>query len=187
MDLLGNLRARGWSVDLATTNSQLLPLEVAARYPSLPRSVTTFLSKLDRCINREEDAWFLTRQFFAAEPGEGFRWNEFEMMAIDSISDEPSRVGDIRRFWDNHFPFMVAVHSDYDYLAVRLSSEGFGQIVHGCAPEWEEPSVVSGSFTDFLELFAIAAASDSAGHPFAIFLGDGGARGTSQPAPEPVD
>ena len=30
----------------------------------------------------------------------------------------------MRKFWDAHFPFMLALHSDYDYLAVQAGAAG---------------------------------------------------------------
>lgn len=65
---------------------------------------------------------------------------------------------------------MFAVHSDYDYLAVCLDSKDFGSIVHGYAPEWEEPSQVASSFPAFLSAFARASEMPQAAHPFDVFL-----------------
>ena len=44
----------------------------------------------------------------------------------------------ITHFWDTHIPMMSAVHSEYAYLAISLSSEEYGAIVYGYAPEFEE-------------------------------------------------
>ncbi len=83
--------------------------------------------------------------------------------------DEAARQQAIRRFWDRYFPFMLAVHSDYDYLAIDTET---GKVVHGFAPEWEEPLVVAESFANFLDQFRLAAGGAWNG-VYAIFLGAG--------------
>ena len=64
--------------------------------------------------------------------------------------DDPDAQKQVRGFWDFHFPFMLAVHSDYDYLAVSLDERFYGQVVHGCGPAFEETSLVAPSFSLFL-------------------------------------
>jgi hypothetical protein len=65
---------------------------------------------------------------------------------------------------------MMAVHSDYDYLAVRLAQPNLGSIVHGFAPEWDHPSLVARSFEEFLARFAEEAASPEPAYPYSLFL-----------------
>jgi hypothetical protein len=65
---------------------------------------------------------------------------------------------------------MMAVHSDYDYLAVRLAEPDAGSIVHGYAPEWMEPARVARSFEEFLRSFTAEAASSNAEFPYSVFL-----------------
>lgn len=76
----------------------------------------------------------------------------------------------IRGFWDRHFPFMPAVHSDYDYLAVSLEGQSYGEIMHGFAPEFEAASMVAPSFKEFLALFKLAAAEEREDYPLSLFL-----------------
>ena len=59
-------------------------------------------------------------------------------------------------FWRRHFPFMFAVHSDYDYLAVDLSQESYGTIVSAFAPEFEVTCEIAPSFETFLVRFCNA-------------------------------
>ena len=63
---------------------------------------------------------------------------------------------------------MLAVHSDYDYLAVSLDD---GSVVHGCAPEWEDATPVAGSFPEFLRALESEAAAAEARWPLTLFLG----------------
>jgi hypothetical protein len=167
--LLSALSQRGWTVHESTATQPLLPASVAQRYPILPAEVVTFLSSLEVCCNQLENAWFLTAEDLAREEDVGFRWNEYERMALEDL-DDPVERSAITTFWDSHFPFMMAVHSDYDYLAIRLTADSFGNVVHGYAPEWEEPSTIAESFAEFLEALTSAAAAPQAGYPLDVFL-----------------
>ncbi len=110
-DLLAALENKGWTVRRAATRSPLLPPPLQQRYPRLPADLTGFLEALESCTNGEEDIWFLCPGDFLRGP-EGFRWNEFELMSLEA-TDDPAEQEKIRRFWDGHLPFMLAVHSDY--------------------------------------------------------------------------
>src|SRR5688572_16482461 len=132
--LLQILRRRGWSVRPAARARKLLAAAIAKRYPRLPADVEAFLSGLEICVSPNEKAWFLTATDFARKRGSGFSWNAIELMMLEDAEGDPLAQAQIRSFWDDHLPVMLAVHSDYDYLAVRLSD---GAVVHGFAPEWE--------------------------------------------------
>ena len=168
--LLAALQLRGWTVRTSTGAQPLLPPPVAQRYPALPSDVVTFLSSLELCCNQAENSWFLTSEDYAREDTSTFRWNEYEHMALETYDDDPVYRAGIKAFWDSHFPFMLAVHSDYDYLAIRLTPDGFGNVVHGYAPEWEEPSPIAVSFAAFLDTFTVAAAMPQAKYPLDVFL-----------------
>jgi len=163
------LKSRGWTVRPAKDKKPLLPPWVARRYPKLPANVVAFLSSVAICHNQAENAWFLTGQDYRRRTGSAFRWNEYEHMALESAEDEPECAA-IKSFWDGHFPLMLAVHSDYDYLALRLAGKKRGSIVHGYAPEWDEPSVIAPSFATFLKEFTAAASLPQAEYPFNVFL-----------------
>ena len=90
-------------------------------------------------------------------------------MSLEGL-DDPQARAEITAFWNSHFPIMLAVHSDYDYLAVRLTPEAFGTIVHGFAPEWEQPAPVGASFNVFLEAFAATAKAATPEWPLSLFL-----------------
>jgi hypothetical protein len=167
--LLDSLRARGWKVELSTTPMELLPDPLTRRYHWLPREVAEFLCPLVSCRNQDETVWFLCHSDFSVARSEGFNWNEYERMAIEAAGNDPSLISKIHEFWDNHFPFMLAVHSDYDYLAVRKSD---GSVVHGCAPEWEDPTPIADTFESFLVAFE-AAARGNGGYPLTLFLAAG--------------
>ena len=155
--LLHALARRGWTVRRSAVPRPLLPAAVASRYSDLPPSLTAFLAGLDLCRSPDDTAWFLTADDYARVEGPGFRWNELELMALEACEDDADAQREIAAFWDRHFPFLLAVHSDYDYLAVRIAD---GAIVHGFAPEWEDPSPIALSFSDFALDFARAASGN---------------------------
>jgi hypothetical protein len=148
------LRRRGWTVEPAGEARAPFPAVVAERYRALPADVVAALSGLRACRNPRDDVWVLTPAELARTEADGFRWNEFETMSLEAAAGDPPWQHRIRAFWDACFVFMMAVHGDYEYLAVDLGRDGgtFGAIVHGIAPEFEEVTVVAGSFAEFLAL-----------------------------------
>ena len=169
-ELFEALRARGWEIKEQAGVAELLPAEVRARYPHVPAAVAEFLGGLDVCHNATEDAWMLTPEDFRKTDPDGFRWNEYELMALEGEDNNPELQAEVRSFWNEHFPIMMAVHSDYDYLAVRLAEPERGSIVHGFAPEWNSPTRIARSFEEFLTLFTKEARSSQAEYPFDVFL-----------------
>jgi hypothetical protein len=168
-DLLAALEKRGWTIRRSTAAEPLLPPPLRARYPRLPADLTGFLEALESCVNGAETVWFLCPGDYRFIDPEGFRWNEFELMSLET-TDDPDRQTEIRRFWDLHLPIMLAVHSDYDYMAVSLAEKTYGQIVHGCGDDFEAPSPVAASFAEFLSLLKEEAAGATDGYPLCYFL-----------------
>ena len=167
--LIKVLRQRGWVVKSASDSRKLLPAAVAKRYQSIPAGVEEFLSSLQVCVSPHESAWFLTADDYARKRGSGFRWNEIELMMIEGAEGDRALAAEYRSFWDDHFPVMLAVHSDYDYLAVRISD---GAVVHGYAPEWES-SKVARSFAALLSALATEADTQCDRRPWSLFVGKG--------------
>jgi SMI1/KNR4 family protein SUKH-1 len=168
VDLLSALQARGWSIQRSDSSESLLPAELRERYPRLPSELIEFLQAMDSCANADETAWFLCREDYRRADGETFRWNEFELMCLeDNDADAQKRI---RSFWDLHFPIMLCVHSDYDYLAVSLDGPTYGQIVHGCGPDFEETTTVAGSFAEFLAMLKDSALGRRDDYPLSMFL-----------------
>ncbi len=168
--LLKELRKRGWVIRESADSLELLPDTVRTRYPPIPPAVADFLRRLEVCHNATEDAWMLTPAEFRKTAAGAFRWNEYELMALEGAKDDPGLQSEVRAFWNEHLPIVLAVHSDYDYLAVRLAEPDFGSIVHGYAPEWESPSRIARSFEEFLSRFTAEAASSKPAYPYDVFL-----------------
>ena len=122
--LFSALIRRGWVIRSRAAEQPLLPTAVARRYPLLPPEVIDILSSVDICHNPSETSWLLSAGDYARTSGPGFRWNEYECIALEAAADSLDRAA-ITGFWNTHFPFMLAVHSDYDFLAVRLTADRF--------------------------------------------------------------
>lgn len=166
------LRDRGWTVDVRDV-VPLLSDAQRARYPSLPPRFLEVLGSIVECRSPGQQCWLYGPVAYGPIEAPAFRWNECELMSLESYADDADAAAGVRAFWDVHLPFMMAVHSDYDYLALRLGPKP--AVVHGFAPAFEEPSVVSESFDAFLEQLRAAAAQTDPPWPFDVFLDDGAA------------
>ena len=158
-----------WHVGRCRQREDLLPWELRNRYPRLPGEVERFLAELEVCHNSKDTVWFLTRDNYHPTPDGRLRWNEHELMSLDAADGNAEEMIRIRAYWDRHFPFMFAVHSDYDYLAVDLNPETYGHIVHGYMPEPEQSSLVARSFTEFVEAFVMTLCGE-AEYPLSCFI-----------------
>ncbi len=153
-DTLRRLQEQGWSVVTRRNRKLRLPAEVAARHPKIPPALTEFLGGLASCENDAQTAWFLCEGDYGGTSGAAFRWDEWERMSLDAAADDRRSAEAIRRFWDEHLPFLLSVRDGYAYFAVRTAADGFGRVVAGREPEFEETSQVSRTFEEFLSLLA---------------------------------
>ena len=168
--LFAALRKRGWVIREASERIPLLPDTLRERYPSVPREVASFLEGLEVCHNADESVWLLTPKDFRPTEPDAFRWNEYEQMALETVPGNAAAQAAIRAFWNDHLPIVLAVHSDYDYVAVRLVEPDAGSIVHGFAPEWEEPLRLARSFEEFVRSYTAEATSGNAEFPYSVFI-----------------
>jgi hypothetical protein len=96
--LLKALKTRGWIVETAVPSHTLLTGPLSERYPSLPQALVEFLSSLAVCANPEENSWFLTFEDYARGAGEGFRWNEYEWMALEALEGDADACAAVTEF-----------------------------------------------------------------------------------------
>jgi len=150
--------AAGWSVENRKSSNPILGPEVTRRYPRLVPSHFEFLKSIAVCVNAKKTSWFLCESDYRSTNDttpEPWRWNEYELMSLDAAAGDADWQEKIRRFWDTHLPIFISVEAgDYDYVALDVSKEGFGQVVHGVSPEFEEVSPLAATFNDFLTEFA---------------------------------
>lgn len=144
------LRGAGWNVVEADVATFVLPAAIAKRFPRLPATLVRFLSGLVTCSDSTDTTWFLCQLDYEGASDSAYAWDEWEIQSLECAEGDSALVGQIRNFWDVHFPFMFSVRSGYTYWAVRTTDTGFGQIVVGHEPEFEEALVVAESFEDFL-------------------------------------
>ncbi|MCL2310526.1 MAG: SMI1/KNR4 family protein [Proteobacteria bacterium] len=150
MNLITELRRLGWSIEERLACPVQLPPEVSARYPRLPATLVAFLSGVVTCVNPSETTWFLCEADFYETSESAFRWNEWELISLEAADGDDHLRSSVRAFWDNHFPFLLSVADGYSYHAIDTSSEGFGRVIMGREPEFEEAKVVAESFEQFL-------------------------------------
>ena len=153
-DIIRRLEKQGWKVAKRSGRSLRLPIEVVVRYPKLPPTLTEFLGGLSSCENQTQTAWFLCEADYDGTSGAAFRWDEWERISLEAAEDDAGLVDAVREFWNEHLPFLLSVRDGYAYFAVRTAADGFGQVVTGCEPEFEEVSPVAGTFEEFLSLLA---------------------------------
>lgn len=153
-DIIRRLQKQGWNVTKRPGRSFRLPPDVVARYPKLPPRFTEFLGGLSSCENQTQTAWFLCEADYGGTTGAAFRWDELEQMSLEAAKDD-RRLGEaVRGFWNEHLPFLLSVRDGYAYFAIRTAADGFGRVVTGREPEFEEASQVADSFEEFLSVLA---------------------------------
>ena len=150
MDDIAGLRRQGWAVEERPFGPLRLPPHVAARYPTLPESLAGFLRRVTSCVNAAETAWFLCEADFCGTSGAAYRWDEWERLSLDAAGGDARWSAEVRAFWDAHFPFLCSVGDGYGYYAILMSGDGFGGVVAGREPEFEQAEVVAASFDVFL-------------------------------------
>ncbi|UIR56797.1 SMI1/KNR4 family protein [Sphingobacterium sp. SRCM116780] len=139
-----------------TGQEEKLNQTILDRYPNLPNDYLTFLADIKYCATQDEKSWFNTIGDFNDTTDSGFRWNEFEIMILDTYEDETEEdmeteeTNKITAFWDKHIPFLMSCRNFYCYFAICLLADNYGQIVYGSEPEFEETEIVSNDFSDFM-------------------------------------
>ena len=87
----------------------------------------------------------------------GSRWVPLERVrtvSLAAVEGDASAAREIQQYWDRHIPFMMAVHSDYDYLALQTSGDpAFCAVVHGSAPNSRTPASSHHRLMRFLRLW----------------------------------
>jgi hypothetical protein len=154
-DFLALLRSFGWEVVLRNEGKLDLGEEFNSRYRKIPEDHLKFLERVALCANSASNVWFLGEGDYNGTAGHAFAWNEFETMSFEGYELDQNSLEKIRKFWREHFPFMLSVHSDYAFLAICVSADDYGAVVAGYSPEFEDAFRVCDSFGKFVKLFSM--------------------------------
>ena len=150
MDYLKNLEAGGFIVVRRETPKEL-PAKLLKRYKNLPLDYLTFLTQFEQITNGKDTAWFNSTEDFNGESDTDFKWNDFELQSLEALEDDKEKIENIKNFWNNHIPILMSV-VEYEYLAICLDNDRYGEIVHGVEPEFEETTTVCDSFEQLMTL-----------------------------------
>ncbi len=122
------------------------------RYVNLPEEYLTFLKSFERVTNTSDTVWFISNDDFNESTKNDFKWNEFELMSLEWSEDDDEELISIRKFWKNHIPILISVKDVYQFWAISLTDDSYGEIVHGQEPVFEETTKVCANFNDLIDL-----------------------------------
>jgi hypothetical protein len=153
------LVSRGWAVVETQPGDDLARRrEIRERYPRIPKQYERFLARVRSCVNADETVWYLCVEDYNREPDAadpGFAWDEFERMELEDEGPRGPDPAEVRRFWDEHMPFMLSVGGEYAWIGFRVAGDRFGSVVEA----WEDlrnPSDVARDFDEFIRLHSNA-------------------------------
>ena len=151
MDYLKDIEAGGFIV-IRRKIPKELPAELLKRYKNIPPDYLTFLSQFEQITNQKDTSWFNSIEDFNGESDTDFKWNDFELQSLEALEGDEEEYDNVRIFWNNHIPILMSV-TEYEYLAICLECDRYGEIVHGIEPEFEETSKICNSFEELMALF----------------------------------
>lgn len=131
----------GWNV-ISTCEKKDLPDMIKRRY-DIPPQWYSFICNFQVCENQSGTKWFLTPKDFFPQDDNGFQWNEFELLSLESTDNDSSVI----TYWDKNLPIFMSVDGEYSYYAINTEN---GNIVIGYEPDFEEFSVVADDFYTFI-------------------------------------
>lgn len=149
-DYLKNVENGGFIIVRRETPNEL-SVEILKRYKNIPPEYLIFLEQFVQITNQEETSWFNSIENFNGELVTDFRWNDFELQSLEAFEDDEEEIENIKIFWNNHIPILMSV-TEYEYLAICLESDRYGEIVHGLEPEFEEVTKVCDNFEQLITL-----------------------------------
>ena len=150
MDYLKIIEEAGFLVTRRNEHKGLSD-NILSRYKKIPTEYLNFLNQFETITNKEDNVWFVSIEDFNEETETDFTWNAFELMSLEAFEEDKEESERIRKFWDNHIPILMSVR-EYEYLAICLTEDRFGEIVHGIEPEFEEVSKVCNNFEELIDL-----------------------------------
>lgn len=129
-----------------------IPKSLLNRYKNLPIEYLNFLKKFDEITNEEDTVWFNLIKEFNGNSENEFKWNEFELLSLEWSEDDAEEIKVITEFWNHHIPIIMSVKDEYQFLAISLEKEKYGEIVHGKEPEFENVTKVCNDLNELIDL-----------------------------------
>lgn len=146
-EFLTYMKEQGWNIELNEGRETHLPKVIEEKYTNLPQQWLDFFITVKSIVNNDDTTWFLCNGDFDVQEEDAFRWNEWELVSLESAEGDVEWENEIKEFWNNHFPIIMSVKDGYSYYAISIKS---GSIVQGEEPEFEECEIVADSFEEFL-------------------------------------
>ena len=171
------LRGAGWTVETADAPIPL-PAAIAQRYPDLPPLAREWATRVKSCASADEGCWVPGAEDYGGDPDDdqSFRWDEFERMMTEPDGADYGDAAAVTAFWDRHFPILLYVAGDYEYVALDMdpASPDFGRAMHGYLVDYDAPFAIAEDFAGFLDKLRDAAASPATGsaaeHNYLVLL-----------------
>ncbi len=145
-EFLTFMKEQGWIVEFNEKQENCLPQVIEGRYINVPQQWLDFISTVKSLINDDETTWFLCRGDFDVQKEHAFRWNEWEIISLESAENDIEWESEIKEFWNIHLPIVMSVKGGYSYYAISMEN---GSVVYGSEPEFEECKIVANSFEKF--------------------------------------
>ncbi|MBE7646789.1 SMI1/KNR4 family protein [Tenacibaculum finnmarkense genomovar ulcerans] len=121
------------------------------RYENLPIEYLTFLKSFKEITNKTDTTWFNLKREFDELTENEFKWNEFELMSLEWCDDDNDELKKIEEFWNQHVPIIMSTEDGFQFLAICLENEKYGEIVHGMEPEFENIKKICDNFNELLD------------------------------------
>lgn len=145
---LAYMKKCGWNIEIKEKQGFDLPDTVKNRYENIPGGWFEFITTVQNIVSCDETTWFLCEDDYDSKGDKAFRWNEWELISLESIEDDTEWENEVKEFWNKHLPILLSVKEGYSYYAIAMKD---GSIVKGNEPEFEECELVADSFEDFMK------------------------------------
>ena len=149
-EALQHLKEKGWTIRPSRAKSLRFPAALKKRYGNVPSEIAALLTGIAECVSPDERAWFLCQADYSGKNQSAFRWNQWELLSLDSADGDAELEAEISAFWDRHLPFYLSVRDGYCFAAMCLNGSNKGKVVEGREPDFEDVSIIAKSVIDFV-------------------------------------
>ncbi|WP_324027646.1 hypothetical protein QSV08_06765 [Maribacter sp. BPC-D8] len=129
-----------------------IPKKLVERYTNIPTEYFLFLKSFETITNSSDTAWFNSVQDFNEQSNNEYKWNEFEILSLEWSEDDDEELENVAEFWNRHIPILLSVKDGFQFLAISLTNENYGEIVHGQEPVFEEITKICNNFNELINL-----------------------------------